>query len=336
MMWVERSPRPHERERYDHRGTVAFSLVAISFLCIGLTLMSDVGMSEPVEDTVFVDFLNRNATFDPSEPVEAVIFHLDIWSSFNASEAEWFDVILEIDDPEFTKYEFQPGVVRSVDDDPKRVLLKVYPPEGILADVYDLPILAHAFSNNGTYRGQALGNVTIDVLERRYVPIEFIGGNIIPYYPDIPQITHNLLLFNEGNTVEHIFCRYLTNDEDIEVSVCGGSSYHVDPANPVEILPGEYVVLHVVFFIDTIPDENGMIPITMEIVSSEDGQVLFSRNSLVHKLPERDDKEPLDPFCIGLAVATIVLLVLMLFYRQRSRGRTMSDDELRDAKRDTD
>lgn len=306
------------------RGDIVLSLVTIAGICLFIALMTEVGMGEPGIYYLRVDFHTDNATVDPSEPVGAVQFDIDVWMSLYTDES--YDVMLRIDDPEFSSYEFVPDVVTHISSRPKRVQLKVYIPDDIRAGTYEIPVIAYLFSSNRTYQVTNIGNVTIDVLENRNVPVEFVGGNNIPYYPDIPQIIQHLLLSNEGNTDERVLCRYLSNGVAINVSVWRrGSNEEVGLENPIELAPGEYVATTVVFFIDGIPDEDGMIPITIEVVSSEDGRVLGSRDSQVFKHPKDEDEGAWDNFHVALGIVVVVLLALtILLWRRGGRSETSS------------
>jgi hypothetical protein len=296
------------------REGTALSIMTIACILVCIAMMSGTVRGEEAIDGLHVALRTDNATIGPS--VSSVRFDLDVWISYY----DWdytFDVVLCIDDPVFSRYESVPDVIEDVSNDQRLVQLRVYVPDGIIAGTYQVPIHAHAFSDNGTHHVLAVGNVTIDVMEDRSVPVGFAGGNIVPYYADIPQIIHHLVLSNEGNTVERVLCRYLTYGEEINASFWRGSE-EVGPENPVELAPGEYVVIDVVFFIDGIPDEDGVIPITIEVLSTEDEQVLSSVDSQVYKLEKEDEEVPWVPVAVALVVA-LVVVVLVVYWHWRSK-----------------
>jgi hypothetical protein len=299
-------------------GGTALSLLSIACICLCIALMTGAGKGESPIDELHVAPRTENATFDPTASADAVQFNLNVWSTYYDWEYS-YDVMLRIDHPQFSRCEFVPDVIEDVPNEPRLVQLKVYVPDDILAGTYELPVLAHAFCSNGTYEVVDATNVTIVVLEDRRVPVEFAGGNIIPYYADIPQIIHHLLLSNEGNTAERVLCRYLTNGTEINTSVWSkGQNHEVRPENPIQLAPGEFVVIDVVFFLTGVPDEDGTVPITIEVFSSEDGKVLDSIDSQVYKSP-KEEEESWDWVHASLIIVAVLVLALILFWHWRGK-----------------
>ena len=293
-------------------GSKALSLIAIACICLCIALMTESASGESALNRLSVSFNTANSTVDPNGSVSSVEFNVLISASYYEGNTSYW-ATLRIDDPDFSMYKFDPEIVYLTVHRSQRMTLNVYVRDDIPAGTYEIPVSAHTLSNYGTYRIIDVGNFSIDVLSYRSVPAEFVGGNIVPYYHDIPQITHHLLLSNGGNTDERVLFRYLTNGEEVNVSVWEkGQNHEVGPEDPIELAPGEYVPIDVVFFIDGIPDEDGMLPITIEVVSSEDGQVLGTRDSQVYKLRKDAEEEPLNRFHLALSVAVVVLLALLV------------------------
>lgn len=298
------------------RGRV-ISFIAIACICLFIALMTETGSGDSALDHLYVIIETSNSTVVPNGSVNIVLFAVAIQTSYNEPNVS-YDLTLRINHPEFSRYEFEPGIVKLHAHRESWATLKVYVPDHIQAGTHEIPVSAHAMSSNYSYRVINVGFITIEVLENRKVSVEFAGGNIIPYYPDIPQITHNLILSNEGNTVERVLCRYRSNGEEINVSVWRkGPNHEVNPEEPIELAPGEYEVINVVFFIDGILDEDGRIPITIEVVSSEDGRVLGDRDSQVFKLKKDDEEGSWDPIYVGLSIAVVVLVALIVLLWRR-------------------
>ena len=293
------------------------SLITVACICLCIALMTETGSGDSSLNHLNVIIETSNSTVVPNGSVNIVHFSVAIQTSYYEPNIS-YDIMLRINDPNFSRYEFNPGIFKLLGHRESWGMLKVYVPEDILAGTHEIPVSAHALSNNGSYRVIKVGFITIKVLENRNVPVEFVGGNIVPYYPDIPQITHHLLLSNEGNTVERVICRYLSDGEEINISVWDRkSTEEVGPLRPIELSPGEYVAIDVVFFIDGIPDKDGMIPITIEVVASEDAWVIGSLDSQVFKLPKDEGEESLDWVLVILSVAVVVLLALTILLWRR-------------------
>jgi hypothetical protein len=298
---------------------VVLSFIAIASFFLFIALVAEPGSGDTAFDHVNVRFSSKNSTVEPNGSVSTVEFTATISISYN--DGNTYYLTLRVRHPEFTWFEFDPDIVRVPPARSTWANLKVFVPDDVPAGVHDIPVTAHVRSSNGTSRYVKVDNITIEVLEHREVNVEFVGGNIVPYYSDIPQIIHNLLLVNKGNTVERVTCIYLFDEGEVNISAWAGAE-KVGAVYPIELAPGEYVAIDVVFFIDEIPVEGSVIPITIEVVSVDDGEVLDSIDSQVYRLTKEEDgeEEIWDPYHVALGIAALVLVALASLLWRRSGG----------------
>ena len=304
---------------------VVQSLIAIACIFLSVSLMAETGSGDSAFNHVRVHFRTDDSTVVPNGSVSTVEFTATI--SISYYDGNTYYLTLRVKHPEFSWFEFDPDIVRVPAARSTWANLKVFVTDDVPAGIHEIPVTAHVLSSNGTSRYVEVDSITIEVLKDRDVTVEFAGGNIVPYYQDIPQITHHLLLYNAGNTVERVLCNYISSGEELNVSVWRRRpSEEIGVLNPIELAPGEYAAIDVVFLLDGVPDEDGVIPITIEVEAFDDGEVLDSLDSQVYRLTKEEEErgETWDLYHVTLGIAVAVLLALTIMFWRRGGGPEVS------------
>jgi hypothetical protein len=284
-----------------------------------IVMISMVGSSHPYDDTIFLDLDNKTKTVDPTDPIESVAFRGLTWSTINSTDPyAYYDVMYSVDHPEFPEYSAQPDVLHLYNNSKEVIQIVISIPSGILAGFYELDIIA-SIRVNGSYPFHYnIEKVTIEVLERRWISIEAIYGNVEPRDPD-GYYEQLIVLSNKGNTIEQFFCQMEYRNEITDAQFKEKPLHDtINSENPIELQPGEHVIMTVFLDMGAIGMEDKQNRVRLGIKSVEDEKLLDSHEWVIFIEQESNSWDWMDTILV-IIIMIIAITSIILIYRYKKR-----------------